>query len=91
MPTASISDISADDQAELMRQAGNWLSVQGIKNDQVEQYSEPAETQYAPSIPTFGPSGSSSNGDLSGQIQQMISAGQTPSLDQLKNLVMPAH
>jgi hypothetical protein len=83
------SDISAADQAELMRQAGNWLSVQGIKNDQVEQNAEPSETQYAPSIPTFGPSGGSSNGDLSGQIQQMINTGQAPSIDQLKNLVMP--
>ena len=90
-PTSGATyDIAPEDQAELMRQAGNWLSVQGIKNDQVEQYSEPAETQYAPSIPTFGPSGGSSgNGDISGQIQQMISTGQAPSLDQLKNLVMP--
>lgn len=88
--TAAASDISPADQAELMRQSGNWLSVQGIKNDQVEQYSEPSETQYAPSLPSMSPTASTSNnGDISGEIQKMINTGQAPSIDQLKSLVMP--
>jgi hypothetical protein len=90
-PATATADISREDQAELMRQAGNWLSVTGTKSDQVEQYSEPSESQYAPSIPTLAPmSQPSGNGsDGMDQLRQMVSSGQVPSLDQLKTLVLP--
>jgi len=89
--TTAAADIPQPDQDEFMRQAGNWLAVNGIKDDQVEQYSQPAETQYAPSIPTLGPSpaATSNGGQNLDQLRQMVSQGQVPSLDQLKSLVMP--
>lgn len=85
------ADISHEDEAELMRQAGNWLSVTGTKSDQVEQYSEPSESQYAPSIPTLAPAAQpgGNGGDGIDQLRQMVSSGQVPSLDQLKSLVLP--
>ena len=74
-----------------MRQAGFWLSVTGTKSDQVEQFSEPSVSQYAPSIPNLGsaaqPGGNGSDGI--DQLRQMVSSGQVPSLDQLKTLVLP--
>jgi len=85
------ADISASDQNMLIRQAGNWLVVNGIKDDQVDQYSQPAETQYAPSIPSIAPgapTGSNGGGGID-HLRQMVSQGQVPSLDELKNLVLP--
>jgi len=70
------------------------IAVMGIKNDQVEQFSQPAETQYAPSIPSLAPvsSGGSTNGsDGIDQLRQMVAQGQVPSADQLKALVLPTH
>jgi len=65
--------------------------VNGIKDDQVDQYSQPAETQYAPSIPSIAPgapTGSNGGGGID-HLRQMVSQGQVPSLDELKNLVLP--
>src|SRR5262249_60016199 len=88
-PAAATADISDEDRDELLRQAGNVIAVQGIKDDTVAQFSQPAEAQYAPSIPTFAPP-SAGNGQAGiDQLRQMVSQGQVPSLDQLKNLVMP--
>jgi hypothetical protein len=88
-PAAATADISDADRDELLRQAGNVIAVQGIKDDTVAQFSQPAEAQYAPSIPTFVPP-SAGNGQAGiDQLRQMVSQGQVPSLDQLKNLVMP--
>jgi hypothetical protein len=85
------ADISTSDQNMLIRQAGNWLVVNGIKDDQVDQYSQPAETQYAPTIPSMPPSAPTGSNGAGGidQLRQMVSQGQVPSLDELKNLVLP--
>lgn len=88
------SDVSALDQDSFMRQAGFVIAVMGIKDDQVEQFSQPAETQYAPSIPSLSPvsNGGSTNGsDGIDQLRQMVAQGQVPSADQLKALVLPTH
>jgi len=88
------ADVSPADQDSFMRQAGYVIAVMGIKNDQVEQFSQPAETQYAPSIPSLAPvsSGGSTNGsDGIDQLRQMVAQGQVPSADQLKALVLPTH
>jgi hypothetical protein len=87
-------DVSATDQDSFMRQAGYVIAVMGIKDDQVEQFSQPAETQYAPSIPSLAPmsGGASTNGsDGIDQLRQMVAQGQVPSADQLKALVLPTH
>jgi hypothetical protein len=85
--------VSPADQDEFMRQAGFVIAVLGIKDDQVEQFSQPAETQYAPSIPNLAPvSGTGSTNGQAGidQLRQMVSQGQVPTADQLKALVLPS-
>jgi hypothetical protein len=89
---AATADIDDADRDELLRQAGNFIAVTGMKDDAVEELSQPAEAQYAPSIP--GLSGSpmpatNGSGGLD-QLRQMVAQGQVPSLDQLKTLVMPS-
>jgi hypothetical protein len=79
------SDISADDQRELMRQTEYWIAVNGIKDDQVDQYSQPVESTVAPSIPAYG--GGNGVDSSVDQLRQMVAAGQTPTLDQLKQLL----
>jgi len=89
-PAAATADISDADRDELLRQAGNVIAVQGIKDDTVSQFSQPAEAQYAPSIPTLVPPSAAGNGQAGiDQLRQMVSQGQVPSFDQLKNLVTP--
>jgi hypothetical protein len=91
--TAVSADIDDADRDELMRQAGNYIAVTGIKDDAVEQLSQPSEAQYSPSIPGLtGTSMPATNGSGAGldQLRQMVSQGQVPSLDQLKNIVMPS-
>ncbi|HEY7036585.1 MAG TPA: hypothetical protein VH482_34975 [Thermomicrobiales bacterium] len=95
---AATADIPPADQAELVRHSQNWLAVNGIKDDQVEQYSQPVESVSAPSIPYFG--GLSPNGSQNGtasrngsgantvdRLRQMVASGQTPTMDQLRELL----
>ncbi len=86
------SAISVDDTEELIRQTQFWLAVNGVQYDDVDKRSQPKLNTYEPSIPPLG--GTSTNGlPASGtgaamdKIKQMISSGQTPSLDQLKALL----
>jgi hypothetical protein len=90
---APTADVSPADQDEFMRQAGYVIAVQGIKDTEVEQFSQPAETQYAPSVPTLAPiSGAATNGQAGiDQLRQMVAQGQVPTADQLKALVLPTH
>jgi hypothetical protein len=91
-PTGPAADVSPADQDEFMRQAGFVIAVLGIKDDQVEQFSQPAETAYAPSIPNLAPVSTGSTNGQSGidQLRQMVSQGQVPTADQLKALVLPS-
>jgi hypothetical protein len=72
---------------ELMRQAEYWLAVNGIKDEQVDQYAEPSESAIAPSIPSYGGAAGNGNGDIAEQLRQMVAAGQAPTLDQLQRLL----
>ena len=91
-PAAATSDISDDDRDMLLREAGTVIAVQGIKDDTVSQLSQPSETQYAPSIPSFAPAATGGNGQQGiEQLKQMVSQGQVPDINTLKNLVMGAH
>jgi len=85
------ADIGDKDRDELIRQAGNYIAVLGIKDDAVEQLSQPVEAQFAPSIPTLSAPSASTNGQAGlEQLKQMVMQGQTPSIDQLKSIVMPS-
>jgi hypothetical protein len=87
--TTGTVDIDDADRDMLMRQAGNYIAVNGIKDDAVEQLSQPSETQYAPSIPAMPSAASTSGSDGIDQLRQMVAQGQVPNLDQLKGIVMP--
>jgi hypothetical protein len=91
-PAATSSDISDEDRDTFLREAGSVIAVQGIKDDTVSQLSEPSETQYAPSIPTVTSGGGGGNGTAGlDQLKQMVSQGQVPDINTLKNLVMGSH
>ncbi len=87
------ADIPDQDRDTLLREAGNVIAVQGIKDDVVAQLSQPSEAQYAPSIPTLGGGSNGAGGGSQGidQLRQMVSQGQVPDMNTLKNLVMGSH
>jgi len=89
------ADIQDGDRDTMLREAGNVIAVQGIKDDVVAQLSQPSEAQYAPSIPTLGGGGGSNGAGGGGQgidqLRQMVSQGQVPDMNTLKNLVMGSH
>ena len=67
--------------------------MNGIKDDAVEQLSQPAEAQYSPSIPSLAPTSApttNGSGAKLDQLRQMVAQGQVPSLDVLKSIVMPS-
>ncbi len=78
-------DIPREDQERLVRSVDQWLAVNGIKDAQRAQLGEPQAAAAMPSIPTVG--GDGSGGGAFDQIRQMVSAGQTPSIDQLKAML----
>lgn len=86
-------DIPDEDRDTLLRQTQYWLAVNGIKDAQVDQYSEPEIAAYAPSLPSFGgflgggaAKGNGNSSDGMEKIKQMVTQGQVPSLDQLQQL-----
>lgn len=78
------ADIPPDVEARLMRAVEHWLTVNGIKDDQRVRLGEPEMTMPSPSIPAAQDGAGSASFD---QLRQLVSAGQAPSLDQLKALL----
>lgn len=83
-------EIGGADKTSFFTLTQQWLAVNGIKDAQVDQYSEPEIAQYAPSIPSFGGfNGGATHGtqpDQMERIKQMVTQGQMPSLDQLQGM-----
>ena len=84
--------IPFDKAEDLIAQAQCFLAVSGVTNTQITKFSAPAATDYVASIPNLGGVSSSSAAAAASQpgldkIKQMISQGQTPSLDQLKQFL----
>jgi hypothetical protein len=77
-------DIPRDVQRELARAVEDWLTVNGITDEQRSRLGEPKITQAAPSIPTATDGG---GGPAFDQLRQMVAGGQMPSMDQLKALL----
>ncbi|WP_394826329.1 hypothetical protein [Pendulispora albinea] len=71
----------------LLGNARYWLTVNGVTDSSLDQLSQNVDMVNVPSLPTMGGASASSNGALN-QIRSMISAGQTPSLDQLQHLLV---
>jgi hypothetical protein len=78
------ADIPRETEQLLMRHTEHWLAVNGIKDEQRARLGEPELTAAQPSIPNATADGGPAGFD---QLRQMVSAGQTPSLDQLKALL----
>jgi hypothetical protein len=79
------ADFDIPTQTRLMREVESWLAVNGIKDEQRARLGEPEIAPAAPSIPTAPHDGA--GGAAFDQLRQMVSSGQTPSLDQLKSLL----
>jgi hypothetical protein len=80
-------DIPLDEKLSLLRNAEHWLAVNGIKDAQVDEYSEPVVSAIAPSIPSYGNGSNGHGGDIADQLRQMVAAGQAPTLEQLQRLL----
>jgi hypothetical protein len=80
-------DIPRNVQRELARAVEDWLTVNGITDEQRSRLGEPKITQAAPSIPTAT---DGHGGAAFDQLRQMVAGGQMPSMDQLKALLPDA-
>jgi hypothetical protein len=80
-------DIPRNVQRELARAVEDWLTVNGITDEQRSRLGEPKITQAAPSIPTAT---DGTGGAAFDQLRQMVAGGQMPSMDQLKALLPDA-
>jgi hypothetical protein len=81
------ADIQPADQQKLASAVEQWLAVNGVTDADRARLGEPQVTASVPSIPTAAHDG---GGGAFDQLRQMVSAGQTPSLDQLKALMPDA-
>jgi hypothetical protein len=83
-------DIPFNDYKVFVLHANNWLVVNGIKDTQVEEASQPTESAYAPSIPSYGGMDGKASSNGSGNIErlkQMVQAGQVPDIGTLRGLL----
>ena len=60
--------------------------------EQVDKMSQPSDSLFAPSMPAFGGNGASqkpsaASPDVMSKLQQMVAAGTTPTLDQIKSML----
>ena len=75
------------DRDDLVVQAQYLIAVRGVSEDEVDELSEPTEATLAPSVPSYGGfGGQGGNGSLQ-QLKDMVSGGETPSLDQLRQML----
>jgi|GEM_PF-3152615 len=74
-------------QDQLFSHAQYWLAVNGVQDQQVEKLSQPVESKAGPSLPLLTGAGGQAGLDAINKLQQMVSTGGTPSLDQLKALL----
>lgn len=86
-------DLSKQDSDRLFRAAQYILAVSGVQSDTVKEYSQPVETPALPSIPGMGAfggggmSGMTGGGDVTSQLRDMLTRGETPTADQIKAMV----
>ena len=86
------ADLSIETTRELMVACQHFRAVTGVGDTMLDEYSTPVETQPMPSLPDmsgFGGAGAMPGLDMSGlgQLRDMVSNGQTPSLEQLRAML----
>jgi hypothetical protein len=73
--------------AQLVNNARYWLTVNGVTDNTLDKMSQPVDMNAVPSLPSLG--GAPNGGDAAmNQIRNMVSSGQTPSLDQLQRMLV---
>ena len=88
-----IADLSFADSTRMFQAAQYYLAVNGVQDDHVARMSQPADTPATPTIPGFGSFGGQDmpamggGNDVSGQLRDMLAAGQTPSPDQIRSMI----
>ncbi|MBK7616747.1 MAG: hypothetical protein IPJ08_20715 [Burkholderiales bacterium] len=76
------------DERQLKTYAQAWLAARSYGDAQVEKFSQPQDSPYTGSMPTFGGAGGGAgSGDVMDKLRQMVSSGSAPSLDQLQQLL----
>jgi hypothetical protein len=76
--------ISQADTERLRRAAQYWLAVNGVKDQVVDEYSEPTDLMASPSLPYAGGREDASSGGGANAIRDMVSSGRMPSMDELR-------
>lgn len=85
------SDVGRDDTNLILSSVQAWLAVNGVRDEQVKQYSQPVELTSAPSLPGVpAPSGAGSATDVINKLKQLTASG-TPNPDQLQQLLATLH
>jgi hypothetical protein len=84
--------ISVQDTLALIQNTNLILATNGVQYADIDKKSQPQLISYEPSMPALNglqPTNRAANGQgqLMDKIKQMVSAGQTPSIDQLKSLL----
>jgi hypothetical protein len=76
----------------ILRSVQSWLAVNGVRDEQVKQYAQPVELTSSPSLPGLPGAG---GGDTAGlevlNKLKALTAGGTPSPDQLQQLLATLH
>lgn len=90
--TRATGGLSPADTNQILTSVQLWLAVNGVRDDQVRQYAQPAEMNTVPSIPTLpGTTGGDSSGmDVLNKLKQLTASG-TPNPDQVQQLLASLH
>jgi hypothetical protein len=85
------SDLDAETTRQLMVACQHFRAVSGVGDSLLEEYSTPEPTAAMPSLPDMSSFGGGAMPSLDtsglGQLRQMVSSGQTPSLEQLRAML----
>lgn len=84
--TVGAGDLSPSDTDAVLRSVQNWLAVNGMREEQVQQYAQPVELTSAPSLPNAPASRNDSGTEVVNKLKELVASG-TPSPEQLQQLL----
>lgn len=79
-------DLSAETTDRLLRSVQQWLAVNGVREDQVQQYAQPVELTSSPSLPGGTALRPDASLEVVNKLKQLV-AGGTPSPEQVQQLL----
>ena len=81
-------DLTYEESRLLFRSVQYWLAVNGIRDQQVDEYAQPTPTIAAPSLPALGADGVGGfDPGAVDELRDMVARGEAPSLDQLRTML----